>query len=361
MDGGSLSVPSDKLNDFYEICVKCIRSGEPIFVVEHRTAIYNFFVDLDHKALEAVPLEKIEKISKLICDKVASLGGHECLVSISKPKPSGTMVKSGIHLNWPNFPVNQVMGLRLRTHIIRVLEKMMPSYDWEKIVDKAVHTGAKGSGFRMPWSHKKQRHTECKGHGCLVCEKTGKLTEPPYLPVFRYCDGELEPIDFTEPCVKVLEESSIRSEATESVEIPEPVGNTESSVPRVTQSMKVIESTELLGALENYVQKYLPGHGRAKFTKISENKSKTFVISTTSQYCDNVKREHVSNHVWFSIYQGKITQKCFDEGCQGFTSKSYLLSPSVLKLLYPDSNANTFIGSGFNGSGVVPSKKYKGS
>ncbi len=360
MDGGSLSVPSDKLNDFYDMCVKTIRTGEPIYIVEQRSEIYNFFLDLDHKAPEAVPFEKIEKITRLICDKVSSLGGHECLVSISKPKPSGNLIKSGIHMNWSNFPVNSVMGLRLRSHIINILEKMMPSFNWEKIVDKAVHTGKKGSGFRMPWSHKKQRHTECKGKGCLVCENTGKLIEPPYLPVFRYRDGALEPIDFMEPSVDVLKESSIRTEITESIEIPEPPVITEDEKPRVTQPMKVLENAELLEAIENYVKKYVPGQGSAKLTRMSESKT-TFAISTTSQYCENVKREHVSNHVWFSIYQGKITQKCFDEGCKDFTSKSYMLTPSVLKLLYPNSNANTFIGSGFNGSGVVHSKKYKSS
>jgi len=49
MDGGVLSVPFDRLNDFYEKCVEAIIYGEKIFVVEQKTENYNFFVDLDYK------------------------------------------------------------------------------------------------------------------------------------------------------------------------------------------------------------------------------------------------------------------------------------------------------------------------
>ena len=33
MDGGVLSVPFDRLNDFYDMYVKAIKSGEKIYVV----------------------------------------------------------------------------------------------------------------------------------------------------------------------------------------------------------------------------------------------------------------------------------------------------------------------------------------
>ena len=60
MDGGVLSVPCDRLEEFYRVYVNCVKSGEPIFVVEQKTDIYNFFLDIDYKDSEALTLERIE-------------------------------------------------------------------------------------------------------------------------------------------------------------------------------------------------------------------------------------------------------------------------------------------------------------
>ena len=37
MDGGVLSVPFDRLNDFYMKCIEAVNSGEKIYVVEQKT------------------------------------------------------------------------------------------------------------------------------------------------------------------------------------------------------------------------------------------------------------------------------------------------------------------------------------
>ena len=62
MDGGVLSVPFDKLNEFYEKYVEAIRKGEKLFVVEQKTETYNFFVDIDYKDDKALTLEEIQDI-----------------------------------------------------------------------------------------------------------------------------------------------------------------------------------------------------------------------------------------------------------------------------------------------------------
>ena len=62
MDGGVLSVPFDRLDDFYTTCIKCIQNGENIYVVEQKTELYNFFLDIDYKDEEALTLEEIKNI-----------------------------------------------------------------------------------------------------------------------------------------------------------------------------------------------------------------------------------------------------------------------------------------------------------
>ena len=70
MDGGVLSVPFDKLNDFYEKYIEAVKKGEKLYVVEQKTETYNFFVDIDYKDERALTLEEIQDICKVICDKV---------------------------------------------------------------------------------------------------------------------------------------------------------------------------------------------------------------------------------------------------------------------------------------------------
>jgi hypothetical protein len=162
MDGGVLSVPFDKLNDFYEKYIEAVKKGEKLYVVEQKTEMYNFFVDIDYKDERALTLEEIQDICKVICDKVKRHGGKECLISISPPKKAGTLVKTGVHLNWPGYVVDQASALALREHILVALSKAKGSVDWNEIVDLAVYGDirrkSKGSGFRMPWSHKMAKH-----------------------------------------------------------------------------------------------------------------------------------------------------------------------------------------------------------
>ena len=55
-------------------------------------------------------IEEIKDICKIICDKVKRHGGKECLVSVSPPKSAGDLMKTGVHLNWPGFVVDQVIS-----------------------------------------------------------------------------------------------------------------------------------------------------------------------------------------------------------------------------------------------------------
>ena len=354
MDGGVLSVPYDRLNEFYDTYVNCVKNREHIFVVEQKTDIYNFFLDIDYKDSEALSLEHIERIVKIICEKVNSLGGGDCLISISKPKMSGGQVKSGVHLNWPNFPVDQKNAVFLRRHIINTLMKLYPTEDWEKIIDNSVYgnpdKGTKGSGFRMPWSHKKGKHADCDGHGCIVCKNSGKLTEVAYLPIFMYrCEGPfkiMERLDHVEPSVSILLAATIRTECRESrtIETPENTPKKKEGFFSRDQTKNEFASPEMSALLETYIRANMKGQDQARIGKIfKDEKGGAYFVSTDSSYCENVGGKHSSNHVWFLITDVKISQKCFcrceilrKKGfCKDFTGREHELSPSIVKLLYP--------------------------
>src|SRR6056300_273906 len=325
MDGGVLSVPFDRLNDFYEKYVECINSGEKLFVVEQKTVdAYNFFVDLDYKDDDAMTMEEVERVCRVICDKVSKYGGKDALVSVAKPKPVGDLMKTGVHINWPDFPVNRSSAIALRQQIISTLTLVYGSKDWENIVDLSVYGSSerntKGSGFRMPWSHKKGKHEACNGTGCTACDN-GKETQGEYLPVFIYKHGPLTMFQRVspEPSVKLMHMATLRTQNTEP-RIIEGSRKVEGSFT-AAQTKNEFTDPETLALLETFIRKNMDGQANARVTKIYKEKN-SYLVATTSRYCENTKREHGSNHVWFHILGDTICQKCFCR-CETIRGRHY--------------------------------------
>ena len=352
MDGGVLSVPFDKLNDFYEKCVEVYNSGEKIFVVEQKTENYNFFMDLDYKDDEEMSFEQIKSVCKVICDKVSKFGGKDALISVAEPKPIDTLIKTGIHINWPGFVVNRSSALGLRDHVINTLNLAYGSRDWKDIVDISVYgnnsRNTKGSGFRMPWSHKKGKHEACAGQGCELCNNTGKETQSEYLPIFIYKHGPSSTLQKTEqkPSVDILHMATLRTQNMEPVIIE---GTREEATFTTLQTKNEFKNQEALLLVEAFVRKHVEGQTTASITKMFKY-NKQFLVSTNSKYCENKKCNHNSNHVWFHIVGDTIAQKCFSTTnvlrqygfCKDFSGRRHQLSKKITDVLYEDGKVETY-------------------
>ena len=344
MDGGILHVPYDSMHEFYEMYVASVRRGEHLFVVEQKTDVYNFFVDLDYKDEECLCLDDIRRISKIICDKVKFLGGGTCFISISEPKPCGSLIKTGIHINWPGFHVNQASAMALREHILTALYTIEPDKEWNDIVDTAVYRN--GCGLRIPWSYKKAKHTACGGLGCSVCKHTGKETQLAYLPVFTYDDyGVIQHID-TSPNVDLLVSTSLRTDATVFKVIHPPtrlIKQEGSFTERDTKNE--IRDEELRDLMEKFIQKHLEGQQESKVTKIYKDMH-SYKLATNSKYCENLGRAHNSNHIWFTVNGDIISQKCFCQCdtikgrkfgmCKDYDGQKYVVTQNIKEKLYPE-------------------------
>ena len=352
MDGGVLSVPFDKLNDFYEKCVEVYNSGEKIFVVEQKTENYNFFMDLDYKDDEEMSFEQIKSVCKVICDKVSKFGGKDALISVAQPKPIDTLIKTGIHINWPGFVVNRSSALGLRDHVINTLNLAYGSRDWKDIVDISVYgnnsRNTKGSGFRMPWSHKKGKHEACAGQGCELCNNTGKETQSEYLPIFMYKHGPSSTLQKTEqkPSVDILHMATLRTQNMEPVIIE---GTREEATFTTLQTKNEFKNQEAILLVEAFVRKHVEGQTTASITKMFKY-NKQFLVSTNSKYCENKKCNHNSNHVWFHIVGDTIAQKCFSTTnvlrqygfCKDFSGRRHQLSKKITDVLYEDGKIETY-------------------
>ena len=352
MDGGVLSVPFDKLNDFYEKCVEVYNSGEKIFVVEQKTENYNFFMDLDYKDDEEMSFEQIKSVCKVICDKVSKFGGKDALISVAEPKPIDTLIKTGIHINWPGFVVNRSSALGIRDHVINTLNLAYGSRDWKDIVDISVYgnnsRNTKGSGFRMPWSHKKGKHEACSGQGCELCNNTGKETQSEYLPIFIYKHGPSSTLQKTEqkPSVDILHMATLRTQSMEPVIIE---GTREEATFTTLQTKNEFKDQEARLLVEAFVRKNVEGQTTASITKMFKY-NKQFLVSTNSKYCENKKCNHNSNHVWFHIVGDTIAQKCFSTTnvlrqygfCKDFSGRRHQLSNKITDILYEDGKVETY-------------------
>ena len=357
MDGGILSIPFDKLDEFYKVYVQSIRQREYIYVVEQKTfPYYNFFVDIDYTSDDALELHQIEDISRYICKTVRQFSDSECLVSVAKPKSKGDLVKTGIHLNWGTFVIDQTNSINMRDHIICELSSVYPSQNWNSIIDKSVYgnplKSTHGSGFRMPWSHKKGKHDQCNGQGCSMCVQ-GKIIEGEYLPCFVYNKNSvLTALESQEPTVELLHLSSIRYDNTIKctiVSVPEvfckPVREGGFTQKQLKNEVFIDEDTRC--QLETFIRQFMKGQKNAKIIKMLKNEDSYFV-QTDSKFCENIGREHNSNHIWFYISRDKtIRQKCFctclvnrrngSSMCKDFSGQEHNLKITrVVNFLFPE-------------------------
>lgn len=266
---GEPSLTVTDYDSFYREYTNKVKSGQKLYLVETKTPLFRFFVDLDYLADTKLSREDIVNIVRRIHECIPG----RCVCAVSSPVQKGTQVKSGIHIHWPELIVTKQKALRLRESIPE---------DLRDFADESVY---KGSGLRMLWSYKRDGGS-------------------PYLPFF-----DLQANDFMDqqPSIEMLKLFSIKTEYT-------------------AFSEEKTEDVKSFPMLQEFIQKYIPGQQNTKLKDRSKN-----VIHSDSRYCERIRREHKSNHVYFVIDGPCIFQKCYDSECKSFKGRKYKLSPSALK------------------------------
>ena len=284
MDGGILFVPPEETRDFYRTCVDAINLGTKLYVVEQKTERFKFFVDLDYKAPEKLADEDLLQFCSIIHKALET--SSRCLIARARPRPVAEgLIKSGVHIHWPDLVVSRTQALNFRTKIIMNLMADF-AFDWDKIIDAAVYGG---SGLRMLWSHKKP-------------------TGDPYVP-WKDLGGHVFSKD---PNVETLALFAVRTDEDD------------------TRVQEVLENN---GPLEEYIRRVLEGQSRTTIKKVQRHDHDGWFAQSDSKYCERLQKEHKSNHVWFAIRSGRISQRCFDEECREFKGREHILPPSIVEQL----------------------------
>jgi hypothetical protein len=273
MNGGILLVPDEEIQEFHRVYLETINSGTKLYVVEQKTERFNFFVDLDYKAKEKLSDGDLYQF----CDIIHSAIGvdRKFYVARAQPRPlKDGLIKSGVHIHWPGLVVTKTRALQLRTKIIEELGEG----PWEQIIDASVYGG---SGLRMLWSHKKP-------------------SGDPYIP------RDLP------KTVETLNLMSIRVTGEDA-----------------QASKDLIE----VDGLSEFIRRSIKGQDHIRSVKVRRHEHDGWFLQTDSTYCENIGRPHKSNHIWFNIRAGRISQRCFDEECKEFKGAEHILPPSIVDKL----------------------------
>lgn len=323
--------------DFYREYIAAVNIGEKVFVVERPSKTYNFFLDIDYVDHDELSVSDVKTITQIVCDKVKSLlGFSRALVSVAEPKTKNDKIKTGVHINWPNLVVNQDGAIQLMHHIVSTMNNVYLDRDWAHTIDASVYgqPGAKGSGFRLPWSHKK-----IKG-----------VVEGVYLPLFEYDDGDLKSVD-QEPTMEKLLMATVRTQCEKVVDVPDcvilcqPVKRKKEGDFTPGEVKNEVHDSQVASALESFIRNNMTGQSNTRVQKIFKCRNK-YLLKTSSRYCENIKREHSSNHIKIVIEPGGlIRQECFctcettkgrSSGfCKDFKSRAHQLPPKITDVLYP--------------------------
>jgi hypothetical protein len=184
------------------------------YIIERRTPIFKFHVDLDIKRKEPMKDESILTLIKDLttCIKkfyppTTSLSRFDCIVFLSSGKG-----KTGVHAIFPFLYVNTLQAREIRNGYVNFLysnygDMIGQQNSWEEIVDESIYLE---NGFRMAYSYKSIKCVECdsakrkknkgewgetdKSKECSYCHGYGKMDSgKKYDPKYYLFNGTVVP------------------------------------------------------------------------------------------------------------------------------------------------------------------------
>lgn len=294
MNGGTLCVPLSEIDEFMKEYVNQVSTSyNKLYVVELKTPVFKFFMDIDYVSDSRLSPDDIIKIVKDIHQVIPG----KCIVATSPPKPKDDLIKSGIHIIWPELAVNKQKAIQLMNDVKSVLRE-----DVAKHIDDSVY---KGSGLRMIWSHKKGKNGD----------------EDPYVPFYNAQTDRL--ISIQTPNVTALKMFSIR------------IGD---STPTDTSSPDRTDIEIFVHTCMNDELRYKGFIGTNPDTFNISRIVKDpvtdgiYYVQTQSRFCMHKMSVHKSNHVYFVIDTTRkvMYQKCFDDDCKKYKGLMHKVPTEIL-------------------------------
>lgn len=362
LDGGRANIEFDKLEEFHSVYTNCINNNIQLFVIECKTKIFRFFADLDFASYEPIGEDYIIDIINTINSSVSYLYSMDlnvivCSTTSKKINKNGkSLVKQGYHLYWPDVYVNISIAIKIRRYILDKIKIIYGEREdhntWSDVIDEVVY---KANGIRMNGSYKinitntddnkKRFQTENRKYTLLTVLNNKDVVET-----------EIQKLTNISELIKYTSIRTNKTEPTE-IKITEPLEiNDNITIDTQEQQIDKDDDEFYLKRINKNNRKYdeilkfFDVHVSNKNYKTSDIKSilhiektDSYVLKTSSKYCQNIEREHNSCGVYFFLSKNGFCQKCYckcntTEGrnnglCKNYSSPIIPCSLHILRAL----------------------------
>jgi len=342
MNGGKLHVKD--IDAFYEQYAHHVCGGhDALYVCELGRELFQFCIDVDLKCM----LGENELRSCVQSVAQALHGIADWHGEIICNRCDGVDGRDGLHLIANGICVDSALAMVLRDGVVQKLMNnvRVDSVDWDGALDKAIY---KAKGLRMPYSHKCVPCKNCKSkmkEHCEECMGFGKVDAGrAYLP---YCTITIQEDGSHTMCMAksisactvtdvfaFLKKSTIRVAANvtktelrtvmpEWLEANDGCDNRKPRRKRIMcsnsekQNVSACVRDKIVAMLNAFIRTAsLPDTYKGMevgqiYYQSNKNKQRSIVITSNSKYCQNVKRFHTGNHVYFTITEmGSFFQRC---------------------------------------------------
>ena len=179
LNGGCVVAPDDSA--FHAVYRKCLHGNIDCYVVEKRTPVFKFFIDMDFVASYILTTADWREVMAVLQERMKHCYPDKApsdligIICTTTPKPKESEWHTGAHLHWPGVRVDSTNARKLRRAMIRDLEYHFGDNNWSTVFDAAVY---QTSGLRMKGSKKMVRCEKCGGKktGCDACRR-GRVTD----------------------------------------------------------------------------------------------------------------------------------------------------------------------------------------
>lgn len=397
LSGGKIHVPDADEDTFLTQYADSVARGEYVYVVEARTPVYKFLMDLDFTTPEETGEPEIQDVLRVVHETVAACfpgrTAAQCRMvvcrtdnkTINKHVPGADermkLIKTGIHLIWPEVLVDSELALRLREVVLyRLTEEFghRPAYNpWSDVVDRCVYAA---NGLRMVGSRKMTVCPACRNRPapkkeCTQCGCRGRIDEGrPYVPaqVLQGHGFNPEALAALQDRQHMVRELTIRTRAKAPLQpsfpewAPAPASSPDRrpsaqrrrrSAERTRKSAPVPTEHEfsdgpVLAALPvadrrhrtlaTFIRTYFPQ--RPEITHVHPTEPGDYYLArSNSRFCLNKGSRHNHNTVYFFVDKRGVRQKCFCRcdvqrrfgRCAEYSSAVHPISEHVRRVLWP--------------------------
>ena len=402
LNGWKVQLQSEEQEvEFLKLYAQDLENNVPLFLIERKTENFAMHIDFDWVQKDVVTVDFMKIIIKHFKEAFQKFypehSGkvfHSLLMNSSPVEKTGSdgitkCMKTGFHVVWPHLVVNKDRALKLRSYAVEMLRHHMgsrkaPQNSFDDAVDECV---LRENGFRMMGSYKAKK-CKCRSREqCLECEGSRWIAVDRKYEVEVMLDGDgnelptqtnflranmvhavrlssirrNDSVEMTDGYVLPIDAVSVhlddkpfrrrlkqRKDGTErNLQFQKPCFHDDKKGYNTKKFCNELPiDTLLVSELQDLIRRYDPIYNRINIKKVRCNKKKTeYRVDTTgfgAHYCMNVKRNHNSNHIYFTINVDGIYQGCYSRTenhacsvqCKDFSGRKMELTESVRFALF---------------------------